>query len=76
VGVFDRPPEQRVIRSQSATSDPDKRPAPSQSDNVRFVDCGTLIYNRYPYSSQPKSVSLKIINPDGKTSSTWDLSIP
>jgi hypothetical protein len=76
VGVSDRPPEQRVVRSQSASSDPNKQASPSQSDNVRFVDCGTLIYNRYPYSTQPKPVSLKIINPDGKTSSTWDLSIP
>lgn len=76
VGFFDQPPQQRVIRQQSATSDPDKLPSPSQSDNFRFVDCGILIYNRYPYTTQPKNISLKVINPDGKTSSTWDLSVP
>ena len=76
VGFFDLPPEQRVIPHQSSTSDPDKLASPRQSGNVRFVDCGTLIYNRYPYSTQPKNISLKIINPDGKTSSTWDISVP
>lgn len=76
VGLLDQPPQQRVIPRQSATSDPDRLASPSQADNLRFVDCGTLVYNRYPYSTQPKQISLKIINPDGKTSSTWDLSVP
>jgi hypothetical protein len=45
-------------------------------DNVFFVDCHTLIYNRYPLSNQVRQVSLQVINPDGKATSTYTLSTP
>jgi hypothetical protein len=76
VGFYDLPPQQRVISPQSDVGSPGKLPRPSQSDNLRYIDCGTLIYNRYPYSNQPKRVSVKVVNPDGKETSTYELAIP
>ncbi len=45
-------------------------------DNVFFVDCHTLIYNRFPLSNQDRQVSLQVINPDGKATSSYTLSTP
>jgi hypothetical protein len=74
VGFFDLPPQQRTVTSQG--SGPDPVQGRSISDNLYFVDCHTLIYNRYPYSTQPKQVILQIINPDGKKTATYSVSIP
>lgn len=49
---------------------------PTQSDSVEFVDCRTLIYNRYPYSHQLKPVTLQVVNPNGQESSVLSVSIP
>jgi hypothetical protein len=35
-----------------------------------------LIYVRHPYSTQPKSLTLQIINPDGKASGAYPFTGP
>lgn len=46
------------------------------SDAVRYLDCNTLVYSRYPVSRQAKRVSLQIVNPDGQPSPLFHLTIP
>ena len=45
-------------------------------DSVRYVDCRTLIYVRHPYSSQPKTILLRILNPTGKESAVYTFTGP
>jgi len=61
------------------TSDGDQMvlpPLQKGSDSVRYVDCTTLVYTRYPSSRQLKRVSLQVINPGGSQSPVYHVSIP
>ncbi len=51
-------------------------PGSLQVDSIAFRNCKTLIYKRYPPSSQPTQLNLQIINPDGKESAVYTLSAP
>lgn len=75
-GFFDIPPQQRIVGGPGRGSATDRLPRPSQSDRIDYIDCRTLVYNRYPYSSQPKEVTLQVVNPDGKSSAAYRLSTP
>jgi hypothetical protein len=46
------------------------------NDNVRYLDCNTLVYTRHPVSRQAKRVTLQIANPEGQASPVFHLSIP
>ncbi len=45
-------------------------------DSLQYVDCNTIIYTRHPYSTQPKSISLQVINPDGRESGVYTFTGP
>lgn len=63
----------------SLSSDGDQLLLPSQQrqgDRIHYVDCTTLVYTRYPYSRQLKRVSLQVVNPGGRQSPVYHLSIP
>lgn len=47
-----------------------------QSDTVRYLDCSTLVYTRYPYSRQAKRISLQVVNPGGQPSPVYHLTAP
>ncbi len=47
-----------------------------RGDSVRYIDCSTLVYSRYPYSRQLKRVSLQVVNPGGSQSPVYHVSIP
>jgi hypothetical protein len=49
---------------------------PPQTDNVKYVGCNRVIYLRYPYSHELKRVSLQLINPEGKESPVYYVTIP
>jgi hypothetical protein len=51
-------------------------PGSLQVDSLTFRDCNTLIYKRYPISSQPTQINLQVINPNGKESAVYTLSAP
>lgn len=51
-------------------------PGSLQVDSLSFLDCNTLIYKRYPPSSQPTQLTLQIVNPDGRESAVYSLSAP
>ncbi len=51
-------------------------PGSLQVDSIVYRDCNTLIYKRYPPSSQPTQITLQVINPDGKQSTVYYLSAP
>lgn len=48
----------------------------SQADHLSYQDCRTLIYRRYPYSREPKQVSLQVVNPGGNQSQIYQATIP
>jgi len=51
-------------------------PLQKRRDSIRYVDCTTIVYTRYPYSRQLKRVSLQVVNPGGSQSPVYHLSIP
>lgn len=76
VGLSDIPPRQKVIPGQGGAAFQGDQPRQPQSEAVFYVDCNTLIYNRYPYSGQPKTLILRVSNPDGKQSGVYEISAP
>jgi hypothetical protein len=75
-GVFDIPPQQLVLSASGAASGTAPLQRPSQADNFRHLDCNTLVYNRYPVSSQAREVTLQVVNPDGKQTPPYHLTTP
>lgn len=76
VGFSDLPPQQRAIRGRGV-------PGPWVGDvrkigneELYYKDCHTLIYNRFPLSGQQRRVILRVSNPDGKQTSSYELTIP
>ncbi len=45
-------------------------------DYIRYLDCQTLIFRRFPYSQDLKRVTLQIINPGGRESPVFAVTIP
>lgn len=70
------PPMQKVVPPQGASTGGSGQVIQRQSDHLQFVDCTTLIYNRFPYSNQPRQVIIQVVNPDGRRSATQTLTIP
>lgn len=46
------------------------------SDRMTYRDCQTLIYYRYPIDYQDKDLQLQVINPDGKKTQPFNISLP
>lgn len=51
-------------------------PLSPQSDRIVYRDCRTLVYQRYPVSYQDQELQLQVINPDGKKSDPFTVSLP
>ncbi|MCF6178889.1 MAG: IPT/TIG domain-containing protein [Geopsychrobacter sp.] len=49
---------------------------PTNFDRIVYRDCQTLIYYRYPVDYQDKDLQLQVINPDGKKTDPFDVSLP
>lgn len=49
---------------------------PSERDRVLYVNCGQLIYQRFPYSTTAKSFRVQVVNPGGEESSIVQVSAP
>jgi hypothetical protein len=47
-----------------------------QVDNITCLDCNTLLYRRYPVSSQARPLTLRVINPDGQQSAEFSFTTP
>jgi len=66
-------PKQKVVwgkgRRVSTTNLLDQE----QEDYLFYEDCHTLIYYRFPVSGQERDVTLKVINPDGKASGSYQM---
>jgi hypothetical protein len=59
-----------VKRLRSGTANATER------ERVLFVNCGQLIYQRYPYSTTLKNFRVQVINPGGEESSVIQVSAP
>jgi len=51
-------------------------PKQAPIETLQYVDCHTLIHIRRPSSSQPKTFSLEVVNPDGQTSEVYSYTGP
>ncbi len=49
---------------------------PAQGEQLRYVDCRTLVYLRYPSNFQDKELTLQVINPDGKKTAPYVVTLP
>jgi hypothetical protein len=49
---------------------------PVERDRVIYVNCNRLVYQRFPYSTVPKSFKVQVINPSGDESSVVQVSAP
>lgn len=76
VGQPNLPPSQHIIPEQGGRSFIGEGARHPQTEAVTYVDCNTLIYNRYPYSGQDKTITLRVSNPDGKQTEPYELSTP
>jgi hypothetical protein len=65
-----QPPILDVKRLRSGTANATER------EKAIFVNCGQLIYQRYPYSTALKNFRVQVINPDGEESSVIEVSLP
>lgn len=43
-------------------------PLEEGDDRVSYLDCTTLLYQRYPLTGQPRELSFQVLNPDGRVS--------
>ena len=48
----------------------------TEKEKAIFVNCGQLIYQRYPYSTTLKNFRVQVINPGGEESSVIQVSAP
>lgn len=51
-------------------------PPQAKNDFLTYVDCGTLVYTRYPYSRQAKRIALQVVNPGGLPSPVYHVTAP
>ncbi|AMV72552.1 IPT/TIG domain-containing protein [Desulfuromonas carbonis] len=49
---------------------------PPGRESASLGDCRTIVYHRRPYSSQPKPITLKVINPGGRESAAVTIQAP
>ncbi|HTP65242.1 MAG TPA: IPT/TIG domain-containing protein [Geobacteraceae bacterium] len=48
----------------------------TEREKLVFVNCGRLLYQRYPYSATPKNFKIQVINANGEESSVIQVSAP
>ena len=75
-GFADLPPRQRFIPAQGGAAFRGQRSSVRQAEAVRYQDCNTLIYDRYPPTGQALRMILRVGNPDGKQTSAYEISLP
>jgi len=49
---------------------------PAAGEKLLYGDCRTLFYQRYPTSLQDKELTLQVINPDGKKTEPYVVTLP
>lgn len=65
-----QPPAVDVKRLRSGTANA------TEKERAIFVNCGQLIYQRYPYSTTLKNIRVQVLNPGGEESSVVQVSTP
>jgi hypothetical protein len=45
-------------------------------ESLRYDNCTTLVYRRYPLDMQEKNLQLQIVNPDGKKTDLYSVTLP
>ncbi len=48
----------------------------TQREKITFINCGRIIYQRFPYSTTLKSIRVQVVNPDGQESAEIQVSAP
>jgi hypothetical protein len=66
---------QRTIHATRGTLPPSGTDL-KRFDQLLYLDCGTLVYQRYPFDMQNKDLVLQIINPDGQKTAPHHVTLP
>jgi len=66
-------PRQKVIWGKGRRTSSNNLLDQEAEDYLFYEDCNTLVYYRYPVSGQARELTLKVINPDGKASGSYQL---
>ncbi len=48
----------------------------TQREKVTFINCGRIVYQRFPYSTTLKNIKVQVVNPDGQESTEIQVSAP
>ena len=48
----------------------------TEREQILFINCNRIIYQRHPSSSTPKNLQVQVINPDGGESSVISVTAP
>ncbi len=75
-GFADLPPRQRFIPAQGGQAFQGDQTRVPQSENVSYYDCNTLVYTRFPPSGQTMRILLRVGNPDGKQTPSYEVFLP
>jgi len=51
-------------------------PASGNREQMVYLGCAQLIYQRHPYDSTPRQVTLQVVNPNGEESNAYTISTP
>lgn len=51
-------------------------PVAGERDQMVYLGCNQLVYQRHPYDPTPKNIRLQIVNPNGEESSVFSISVP
>lgn len=65
-----------TLRSYGEARDRQQELKPPQADRLIFRDCQTLVYYRYPTSTQERDLVFQVINPDGHKSGPVSAFLP
>lgn len=52
------------------------KPAVGDRDQLVYLGCNQLVYQRHPYDPTPKDIRLQVVNPNGEESSIFTISAP
>ncbi len=65
-----------ILHAHDSASGSSAYPRNENAGHIIYRDCRTLIYQRYPTSFQEKELLLQVINPDGKKTAPFTISLP
>jgi hypothetical protein len=52
------------------------KPAVGERDQIVYLGCSQIVYQRHPYDPTPKDIRLQVVNQNGEESNIFSMSAP